>query len=214
MRRKVGRQRSPASHLTLKAFTLHAVGAGRLRREESRSQFVKLFPKAEHNVAGFGGITPASSLTYHVLPLIRRRADNQNVSQTLRSQIARGVVVHAILDEELILPHGFAAWAPTLGNVVTLGRKVGERQVIHLLNFSQANSLSWRDLNGTMPEPQTVESATVEIVTQEPVDRVWMASPDINGGAVRELAFEQTASGISVTLPSIKYWDMLVLEQD
>lgn len=108
----------------------------------------------------------------------------------------------------------FAAWAPTLGNVVTLGRKVGERQVIHLLNFSQANSLSWRDLNGTMPEPQTVESATVEIVTQEPVDRVWMASPDINGGAVRELAFEQTASGISVTLPSIKYWDMLVLEQD
>ena len=57
MRRKVGRQRSPASHLTLKAFTLHAVGAGRLRREESRSQFVKLFPKAEHNVAGFGGIT-------------------------------------------------------------------------------------------------------------------------------------------------------------
>ena len=41
-----------------------------------------------------------------------------------------------------------------------------------------------------------------------------MASPDINGGAVRELAFEQTASGISVTLPSIKYWDMLVLEQD
>ena len=86
--------------------------------------------------------------------------------------------------------------------------------MIHLLNFSQANSLSWRDLNGTMPEPQTVESATVEIVTQEPVDRVWMASPDINGGAVRELAFEQTASGISVTLPSIKYWDMLVLEQD
>ena len=54
----------------------------------------------------------------------------------------------------------------------------------------------------------------MEIVTQEPVDRVWMASPDINGGAVRELAFEQTASGISVTLPSIKYWDMLVLEQD
>ncbi len=62
----------------------------------------------------------------------------------------------------------FAAWAPTLGNVVTLGRKVGERQVIHLLNFSQANSLSWRDLNGTMPEPQSVESATVEIDTQGP----------------------------------------------
>lgn len=115
VRRKVGRQRSPASHLTLKAFTLHAVGAGRLRREESRSQFVKLFPKAEHNVAGFGGITPASSLAYHVLPLIRRRADNQNVSQALRGQIAGRVIVHAVLDEELILPH----------SVLTLG-EVGE----------------------------------------------------------------------------------------
>ena len=106
----------------------------------------------------------------------------------------------------------FTTWAPTLGKVVTLGRKVGERQVVHLLNFSQANSLSWRDLNGTMPEPQKVESAEIEIVVTEPVERVWMASPDINGGAVRTLPFEQTASGIRLTLPSLKYWDMIVLE--
>ena len=108
----------------------------------------------------------------------------------------------------------FAPWAPSLGNVVTLGRKVGTRQVVHLLNFSQANSLSWRDLNGTMPEPQLVESVAVDITTADPVERVWMASPDIDGGAVRELPFENTATGVRITIPSIKYWDMIVLEQD
>lgn len=108
----------------------------------------------------------------------------------------------------------FAPWAPSLGNVVTLGRKVGTRQVVHLLNFSQANSLSWRDLNGTMPEPQLVESFAVDITTADPVERVWMASPDIDGGAVRELPFENTATGVRITIPSIKYWDMIVLEQD
>ena len=50
-----------------------------------------------------------------MLPLIRRRADNQNVSQALRGQIAGRVIVHAVLDEELILPH----------SVLTLG-EVGE----------------------------------------------------------------------------------------
>ncbi len=108
----------------------------------------------------------------------------------------------------------FAPWAPSLGNVVTLGRKVGTRQVVHLLNFSQANSLSWRDLNGTMPEPQLVESVAVDMTTADPVERVWLASPDIDGGAVRELPFENTAIGVRITIPSIKYWDMIVLEQD
>ena len=50
-----------------------------------------------------------------MFPLIRRRADNQNVSQALRCQIAGGVIVHAVLDEELVLPQG----------VLTL-REVGE----------------------------------------------------------------------------------------
>ena len=61
---------------------------------------------------------------------------------------------------------------------------------------------------------RTIDKKLLYLPAPDTVDRVWMASPDINGGAVRELAFEQTASGISVTLPSIKYWDMLVLEQD
>lgn len=103
-------------------------------------------------------------------------------------------------------------WEPQTGSVVTLCRKVGARQVIHLLNFSQANSLSWRDLNGTMPEPQEVLGAAVEIAAAGDVARVWMASPDIDGGAVQELPFEQADGRVKLTLPSLKYWDMIVLE--
>ena len=104
-----------AGHLTFKAFALHAEGTGRFRRKECGRKLVELFPKAEHNVAGFGCIAPANSLAYHVLPLIRRCADNQNVSQALRSQITGRVIIRTVLNEELVFPH----------SVLTL-REVGE----------------------------------------------------------------------------------------
>ena len=40
-------------------------------------------------------------------------------------------------------------WPPQQGSVTTYAKQVGDKQVIHLLNFSQANSLSWRDVAGT-----------------------------------------------------------------
>ena len=40
--------------------------------------------------------------------------------------------------------------------MTTYAKNVGGRQVVHLLNFLQANSLSWRDEQGNMPEPQTI----------------------------------------------------------
>ena len=36
------------------------------------------------------------------------------------------------------------SWPPQQGSVTTYAKQVGGKQVIHLLNFSQANSLSWR----------------------------------------------------------------------
>ena len=41
------------------------------------------------------------------------------------------------------------SWPPQQGSVTTYAKQVGGKQVIHLLNFSQANSLSWRDVDGT-----------------------------------------------------------------
>lgn len=103
-------------------------------------------------------------------------------------------------------------WAPAAGSVITLGRSVEDRQVIHLLNFSQANSTSWRDLDGSMPEPNLVENISLNIAVDGEVSSIWMASPDLDGGACKEISFTQNGNTVSLTLPSIKYWDMVVIE--
>ena len=109
----------------------------------------------------------------------------------------------------------FKNWAPETGKVVTVGRKVGKRQMVHLLNFLTADSLSWRDLDGTMPAPQTVENAGVRIAVDGNVEGVWIASPDIDGGACRRVAnYTCDGSTLSLTVPSLKYWDMIVIEYE
>ena len=104
-------------------------------------------------------------------------------------------------------------WEPQTGNVVTLGKEFEDCQVIHFLNFSQANSTSWRDKDGSMPEPVTISDAAVnvQLPAGKTVKSVWMASPDIEYGAVREFQVMQNGNSLSVTLPSLKYWDMLVI---
>ena len=40
----------------------------------------------------------------------------------------------------------------------------------------------------------------------------WMASPDYAGGAVIPIAFKVNGNRLEFTLPSLKYWNMLVVE--
>ncbi|MDD4535278.1 MAG: glycoside hydrolase family 66 protein, partial [Prevotella sp.] len=46
----------------------------------------------------------------------------------------------------------------------------------------------------------------------EKVNKVWVASPDIHGGAMQELTFVQKDGFVTFTVPSLKYWTMIVLE--
>ena len=105
-----------------------------------------------------------------------------------------------------------SCWPPKLQTVTTYTKKVGTKQVVHLLNFLQANSLSWRDENGTMPEAQTVANLPLRMKASG-VKKVWVATPDSLGGAPQELNFTQDGSYINFTLPTLKYWTMLVVEQ-
>ena len=45
------------------------------------------------------------------------------------------------------------------------------------------------------------------------MSKVWTASPDVNGGSPQSLDFHQADGYLTVTLPSLKYWTMLVLER-
>ena len=44
------------------------------------------------------------------------------------------------------------------------------------------------------------------------VKGLWMASPDYAGGAVIPIAFKVNGNRLEFTLPSLKYWNMLVVE--
>lgn len=103
------------------------------------------------------------------------------------------------------------AWPPVLGGVTTFARDCNGRKVVHLLNFSQANSLSWRDMDGSQPEPQTINGITLRMQASG-VKKLWVASPDALGGAPQQLNFRQEGGYVTFTVPSLKYWTMIVAE--
>lgn len=107
----------------------------------------------------------------------------------------------------------FNSWPPQKGNVCTFAKKLEDgKTVISLLNFRNVDNLSWRDLNGTRPAPATVTNAPLSIVHHGAVTKVWVASPDYHGGVAVEVPFEQKGSTLTLTLPWLKYWTMLVIE--
>lgn len=103
-------------------------------------------------------------------------------------------------------------WPPELSTITTFGRKVGDRQVVHLLNFLDADQLSWRDMNGTMPEPRLVQNLPLTLKYVEKVNKIWIATPDSHGGVKQELPFKQQGGNVTFTVPSVKYWTMIVIE--
>ena len=105
-----------------------------------------------------------------------------------------------------------APWGPEKGSVNTAAFQVGNKLVVHLLNFENAKHLDWRDDSMNQANPSTRENIDITIRSSRDVKRVWVASPDIDGGVPREVSF--SASGISIKLrvPSLTYWTMIVIE--
>jgi len=103
-------------------------------------------------------------------------------------------------------------WPPSMGKVAAVEKQVGSKQVLHLLNFTNANSLNWRDTEGTQNTPAEITQAMVNYTANAMVNKVWYASPDYNGGAPVELTFTQNGNTINFKVPSLKYWAMIVVE--
>lgn len=104
------------------------------------------------------------------------------------------------------------AWPPQMGGLTTYSKNVEGKKVIHLLNFRNIDNLSWRDLDGERPAPRLTLNTPLSVSCNEKVTRVWTASPDNHGGAVQELPFTQKDGKLTFTLPSLKYWSMIVIE--
>ena len=124
-----------------------------------------------------------------------------------------------VVDAGVSCTNGVAAinsWPPVKGQVTAYSRQKSNCKVVNLLNFSNVSNdkhLTCRDVDGDMPEPSLKQNLQISISASN-TTRVWMASPDRNGGVPQELEFVQSGNDIVVTVPSLKYWTMVVIEQD
>lgn len=103
-------------------------------------------------------------------------------------------------------------WPPVARSASSYAVECGGKTVIHLLNFTGSESLSWRDADGKQPAPLLRTKLPLTVECGKTVKRVWAATPDEHGGCAQELPFTQQGTTITFTLPSLKYWTMIVLE--
>jgi len=101
---------------------------------------------------------------------------------------------------------------PQTGQVSVVGKDLGSKQVIHLINFANAASFDWRDRNGTQAAPHAVSNGRFNFTATKTVKKIWVASPDIDGGASKDVTYTQSGNTVTFTLPMLKYWDMVVVE--
>lgn len=103
-------------------------------------------------------------------------------------------------------------WPAKEGYVAYFGKKFDSMQVIHLINFTNATTLEWRDNSGIQISPVVVKNAKLMFSFDKKVKKIWMSSPDFLGGTSFVLNFNQIGNKVSFMLPELQYWDMLVIE--
>lgn len=100
------------------------------------------------------------------------------------------------------------------GHIAAYGRRFGNRDVVHLVNFSNASTMAWNDTDGTQREPAKLTDISVKMTVSAPVRRVWTASPDIGAGAPLTLSTQQYENELTIVLPSLNYWGMIVIDYE
>ncbi|MCK0145327.1 glycoside hydrolase family 66 protein [Arenibacter sp. F26102] len=103
-------------------------------------------------------------------------------------------------------------WPPITGNVAVVGKNVHNKQILHLLNFNGVSTLNWRDNQRAQTNPDPFYNINVMVHVNMPVSKVWVASPDYMGGASQELDFQSDEGQITISLPYLEYWSMIVIE--
>ena len=133
--------------------------------------------------------------------------------QTAYQNLLRGIDSRAAFTPTISSStHAINAWPPQSYHITAFAKNVNRNQVVHLLNFSNTDDLSWRDLNGTRPAPTKQTNINLTFETLRHIRKVWTATPDNCGGAPLELPFTQDGNKVTITVPSLEYWTMLVFE--
>lgn len=89
-------------------------------------------------------------------------------------------------------------------------------ETVHFINLAGTDS-GWRDIQQTKRTPTSLHNLKVRFYTDFDARSVSLASPDGHDIRLRELAYktDTDADGryISFEIPSLAYWDMILLRQ-
>ena len=107
-----------------------------------------------------------------------------------------------------------AEYEPAKGAVNYFVKRKDNYTIIHLLNFTDAVHLDWRDDSMTQAEPREFTDASISLRSKMNVKKAWVASPDVNGGVPTAVEAKSGALSITIPVPYLKYWTMVVLETE
>jgi dextranase len=100
------------------------------------------------------------------------------------------------------------------GTVWTFASSTSGTDVLQFINFLDLTSDDWMDTDADQPAPIVQHDVEVKYFYTSSVApvSVYVASPDVNGGAAQSLSFTTGTHGggkyVTFTLPSLDYWDM------
>lgn len=175
-------------------------------------------------IFAFGGVH--LELGEHMLSNEYFPSNNLTISADLKEQLIKYydflvAYENLLRDESQIISDqlktdselNFVPWSRSY-NVWNFAREIGNKKVFHLINFTNASTLDWRDNTASQSEPSTNLNIPVYYEASKTAYKVWVASPDYKNGIPIALDFSQTDGRINFTLPSLKYWDMVVIDFD
>lgn len=106
----------------------------------------------------------------------------------------------------------FNQWAPQKGQIATVGRHVGNRDIVHLLSYRNATHLDWCDSDANQGEPDLLTNLQVSFEISGQPKHIYAASPDYKHGVCQPMDFDYKGGRVTLTVPAIKYWTMIVVE--
>ena len=106
----------------------------------------------------------------------------------------------------------FNQWGPKANQIATVGRHLDDCDVIHLLSYRNATHLDWCDSDGDQAPQSLIKDIPVSFAVSAEPSRVWVATPDYQQGAAQEVEWEYNAGTLTLTVPAIQYWTMIVVE--
>lgn len=105
------------------------------------------------------------------------------------------------------------------GTVWAFSRAGGKFETLQLINLTGVQSDQWRDADASAKEPETRRDLAVKLYAGgKKIKRAFLASPDLEEGTGRPLAYEtgRDSNGdyVAFAVPELRYWDMVALEYE